>query len=97
MTGEPTSHLDIRSNVDEHGNWKGPKTSEAQGGETLGIPNNLGGGKPKAGVSTGGESLGIPEEAAKQLQPGHVTTFANGQKWTLKGGKPVLVSSPQGQ
>jgi hypothetical protein len=28
------------------------------------------------------------------LQEGHVTTFKNGQSWTLKGGKPVKVDQP---
>lgn len=34
---------------------------------------------------------GIPEEARSKLQEGHVTTFANGQKWTLKNGQPERV------
>lgn len=33
----------------------------------------------------------LPPEAAKQLKQGVVTTFGNGQKWTLQGGKPVQV------
>jgi hypothetical protein len=32
---------------------------------------------------------GIPPTGT--LKEGHVTTFANGQKWTLQGGKPVQV------
>jgi hypothetical protein len=93
MTGEPVTHVDVRSNVDEHGNWKGPKTSEAQGGETLGVPNNLGGGKPSAGESTHGqEELGLPPELAKQLKPGFISTLSDGSRWTMKDGKPFQVS-----
>ena len=33
----------------------------------------------------------LPDAARKQLQEGHVTTFGNGQKWTLQNGKPVQV------
>lgn len=36
--------------------------------------------KPEAG--------GLPPEAAAQLKPGHVTTFGNGQKWTIENGQP---------
>ncbi len=32
-----------------------------------------------------------PPEAIKQLKEGTVTTFGNGQKWTLKNGKPERV------
>ncbi len=32
-----------------------------------------------------------PPEALSKLQEGHVTTFGNGQKWTLQGGKPARV------
>lgn len=34
---------------------------------------------------------GLPAAAAKQLKEGVVTTFGNGQQWTLKGGKQVRV------
>ncbi len=33
----------------------------------------------------------LPPAAVSQLKEGEVTTFANGQKWTLRGGKPVQV------
>lgn len=33
----------------------------------------------------------LPPEAKSQLQEGHVTTFNNGQKWTLKNGQPEQV------
>ena len=32
-----------------------------------------------------------PPQALQQLKEGQTTTFANGQAWTLKGGKPVRV------
>ena len=38
---------------------------------------------------TGGVDL--PLAARQSLQEGHVTTFANGQKWMLKNGQPVQV------
>lgn len=37
------------------------------------------------------ESAGLPPEVAAKLKPGVITTFANGQKWTLRDGKPVQV------
>ena len=37
----------------------------------------------------------IPPHAASRLQEGHITTFANGQKWTLQGGKPTPVEDDQ--
>lgn len=34
---------------------------------------------------------GLPQQALSQLKEGFVTTFGNGQKWMLQGGKPVQV------
>jgi len=43
----------------------------------------------------GGDAPGgggtLPPQAAAQLKEGFVTTFGNGQKWTLQGGKPTQV------
>ena len=33
----------------------------------------------------------LPPEAARALKEGQVTTFRNGQRWTLRGGQPVQV------
>jgi hypothetical protein len=33
----------------------------------------------------------IPPQALAQLSEGHITTFGNGQKWTLHGGQPTQV------
>lgn len=44
---------------------------------------------PQRGFAGGNEQL--PPQAASQLQEGHETTFANGQTWTLRGGKQVRV------
>lgn len=33
----------------------------------------------------------LPPQAVKQLKPNAVVTFANGQQWTLRNGKPVRV------
>lgn len=40
--------------------------------------------------ASGGGAL--PEAARKALREGQVTTFGNGQRWTLRGGKPVRVN-----
>ena len=34
----------------------------------------------------------LPEAARKALKEGEITTFGNGQKWTLRNGEPVKVS-----
>jgi len=51
---------------------------------------------PGSGAAAGRAPAVAPNDAAgsppaNALQAGHVTTFANGQKWTLRGGKPVRV------
>lgn len=47
---------------------------------------------PKRSGSSGGSgSATPPPQALQHLQEGQQTTFANGQTWTLKGGKPVRV------
>lgn len=35
---------------------------------------------------------GLPEAAKAQLKEGEITTFQNGQRWTLRGGKPQRVN-----
>lgn len=37
----------------------------------------------------------LPPQALSQLKEGHVTTFANGQSWTLQNNQPVQVNQPQ--
>lgn len=37
------------------------------------------------------QATGLPAQAAQQLKAGHNTTFANGQVWTLRNGKPARV------
>jgi len=44
-----------------------------------------------APAPVGAPASGPPPAALAQLQEGHVTTFGNGQKWTLQGGQPVQV------
>lgn len=46
------------------------------------------GGKPNRKPAA---SATIPASAAAQLKEGHITTFANGQKWTKKNGKATQV------
>jgi hypothetical protein len=45
----------------------------------------------EGGDSPGGGGGALPPQAASQLKEGFVTTFGNGQKWTLQGGKPTQV------
>ena len=55
--------------------------------ETLNILKN------KAGVGVAAApSGGLPTEAVKRLKEGQVTTFSNGQSWTLENGQPVRVN-----
>lgn len=46
------------------------------------------GGAPEPDADNGG---GLPPQAAQHLAPGHVTTFGNGQKWTVQNGQPQRV------
>lgn len=50
-----------------------------------------GGATPAAATAAPAAAETLPPEAVKQLKEGVVTTFQNGQKWTLKGGKPTKV------
>ena len=38
----------------------------------------------------------LPVAKRSELEEGHATTFGNGQTWTLKGGIPVQIQTPQG-
>lgn len=57
----------------------------SSGGSSSVIEQFLGGDAPAAPSSQ------PPKEALSSLKEGVVTTFANGQKWTLRGGKPTQV------
>jgi len=49
-------------------------------------------GTPPPGQTPGpGTGQSLPPAAVSQLMEGRVTVFGNGQKWTLRGGKPVQV------
>lgn len=69
--------------------------SEAYGritrGETL--SGALGGAKPEPKAEAKGEAkpTTLPPAAKAQLKEGFVTTFSNGQQWTLKNGQPERV------
>jgi hypothetical protein len=43
---------------------------------------------PPSAPAKGG---GLPQQARAQLKPDHITTFANGQRWTLKNGQPQRI------
>ena len=42
-------------------------------------------------IYQGGKQQTLPKDAVSQLSEGEITTFGNGQEWTLKGGEPVRV------
>lgn len=65
-----------------------PDTMQQGGPPTTGAPVTGGGVKPPAGAGPGAQ---LPPQVVSRLQEGFVTTFGNGQKWTLQGGKPVQV------
>lgn len=46
---------------------------------------------PKAPGATPTAGATLPPEAARQLKEGFTTTFANGQRWTLRNGQPAQV------
>lgn len=57
----------------------------------------MGGMKPKPAAAKPSAAAkptpgGLPPQAASQLKAGHITTFGNGQKWTIRDGKPARVS-----
>ena len=53
-------------------------------GKTSAAPSQA---APQQAPATGG----LPPQAVSQLKEGTITTFANGQKWTIKDGKPQQV------
>ena len=55
--------------------------------------NHLGNVMPQQSpLSGGGAADSIPAAAAAQLKEGVTHTFANGQQWTKRNGKPVRIS-----
>ena len=60
----------------------------AQGlGPLGGLPADFGG----SAAPASSQASALPPAAVSQLKEGFVTTFANGQKWTLQNGKPKQV------
>lgn len=52
-------------------------------------------GEPPAGAAAAAPpppSVQLPEQARARLKEGQITTFNNGQKWTLRDGQPVKIS-----
>jgi hypothetical protein len=47
--------------------------------------------KPSGASTTTEPAVALPQAAMSALKEGHVTTFSNGQKWTLQNGKPAQV------
>ena len=90
---------DKKNGTDTASTYRDSLFSEAYGrisrGETLSGP--LGSAKPeaksepKAESKAGAKSTTLPPAAKAQLKEGFVTTFSNGQKWTLKNGQPERV------
>jgi hypothetical protein len=58
---------------------RNPSKAEAKPAATSAAP------APKPGASA------LPAAAQSKLQEGHITTFGNGQKWTLHNGQPEQV------
>lgn len=48
-------------------------------------------GAPAAPSASGAGAAALPQAARARLREGTVTTFGNGQRWTLQGGQPVQV------
>lgn len=48
--------------------------------------------RAKPTVNDPGKSQQLPPQARSQLKPGQITTFANGQRWTVRNGQPVRVN-----
>jgi hypothetical protein len=46
---------------------------------------------PPAAPAPRAPAAGLPQQARAQLKPGHNTTFANGQVWTIRNGQPTRV------
>lgn len=69
---------------------KGYGMTVAQYQQLLGVQKLLGNATPATpGLTPSAPAL--PPAAVSQLKEGEVTTFGNGQKWTLSGGKPAQV------
>ncbi len=99
--------LEIRSKYGVGGGQSGPQLSEAlipaNGNYTLdaSLPPQLqeeairinGGRQPSTIIQPGFQPFEeqFPEAQMHKLKEGEVTTFGNGQRWMLKGGKPVRV------
>ncbi len=47
-------------------------------------------------TSLGGKGAAGETPPIESLKEGHVTTFSNGQKWTLKNGKPFKIDERSG-
>lgn len=44
-----------------------------------------------SGAPTSGAQVQLPQQAIDKLSEGKITTFKNGQKWTLQNGAPVRI------
>jgi len=97
-SGNSVEHVDIRKNVDAKGNWIGKKSARENAEEIpSGVMNKQGGAHAASSHPASQNPEEIPDEAKAHLKEGFITTFGNGAKWTLRKGKPVLISAPQGQ
>lgn len=86
--------LDVRDRLNRSQGIANRANPKAKGSKLLDKVIGQTGGAPAPGqpATAQGPSAGLPPEAVKQLKEGIVTTFRNGQKWTLKNGQPAKVS-----
>lgn len=68
------------------------KGFEVLGGDPKALPDIYRSPRGKFGAGARGQQIAsLPQAAVAQLKGGQITTFANGQRWTLRDGKPVQV------
>jgi hypothetical protein len=83
----PFSHNDVTGLERAHA--QNPELTLQQYIASQGLTKQPSSAAPAAGSAKA--AGGLPPAALKQLEEGHVTTFANGQKWTLHNGQPAQV------
>jgi hypothetical protein len=71
QTGQPVQHLDIRSNVDNNGNWKGNRSQT----QPAGTQPQTQTGKPGSFVTRGGSHVAVGDPVKVGRRTGKVTGF----------------------
>lgn len=82
----------IQDQVHAHSQEQEQAQEQAQAAAPPGAEQAAPGGQPPApGAPEAAPAQDLPPEAMRRLMEGRATTFANGQKWTMRGGKPKRV------